>query len=117
VEDATAAGIDEETSSVQGSGANHLSAAGETPGHVLPGFTLATELPAKWSVATASSGLATMGVGVLLKGESCLLRFQTSLVRDLLKVLVFLFRRGSHSPTQLLQGLGERSCSVLVFSY
>ena len=36
-----------------------------------------------------------MGVDVLLKGESCLLRFQTSLVRDFLKVLVFLFRRGS----------------------
>jgi hypothetical protein len=71
----------------------------------------------KWSVATASSGLATMGVDVLLKGESCLLRFQTSLGRDFPKVQVFLFRRGSHSPTQLLQGLGERSCSVLVFSY
>jgi hypothetical protein len=54
-----------------------------------------------------------MGVDVLLKGESCLLRFQTSLVRDLLKVLVFLFRRGSHSPTQLLHGLGERSVASL----
>jgi hypothetical protein len=52
------------------------------------------------AVATVSSGgLATMGVDVLLKGESCLLRFQASLVRDLLKVLVFLFRRGSHSST------------------
>jgi hypothetical protein len=58
-----------------------------------------------------------MGVDVLLKGESCLLRFQTSLVRDSLKVLVFLFRRGSHSPTQLLHGFGERSCSLLIFSY
>jgi hypothetical protein len=47
VEDATAAGTDEETPSVQGSGANHLSAAGETPDHVLPGLTLASELLAE----------------------------------------------------------------------
>ena len=58
-----------------------------------------------------------MGVDVLLKRESCFLRFQTSLVRDSLKVLVLLFRRGSHSPTQLLHGLGERNCSLLIFSY
>ena len=58
-----------------------------------------------------------MGVDVLLKGESCLLRFQTSLGRDLLKVLVFVFRRGSHSPMQLLHGFGERSCRLLKFSY
>ena len=57
-----------------------------------------------------------MGADVLLKGEFCLLRFQTSLVRDLLKALVLLLRRGSHSPTQLLHGLGERSCSLLIFS-
>jgi hypothetical protein len=47
VEDATAAGTDEETPSAQGSGANHLSAAGETPDHVLPGLTLTTELLAE----------------------------------------------------------------------
>ena len=58
-----------------------------------------------------------MGVDVLFKGESCLLRLQTSLVRDSLKVLVFLFGRGSHSPTQLLHGLGKRNCSLLEFSY
>lgn len=58
-----------------------------------------------------------MGVDVLLKGEFRLLRFQTSLVRDLLKALVLLFRRGSHSPTQLLHGLGKRNCSLLEFSY
>jgi hypothetical protein len=45
-----------------------------------------------------------MGIDLLLKGESCLLRFQTSVVCDSLKVLVFLFRRGSHSLTQLLHG-------------
>ena len=58
-----------------------------------------------------------MGVDVSLKGESCLLRFQTGLVRDSLKVPVFLFRGGSHSPAQLLHGLGERNCSLLIFSY
>jgi hypothetical protein len=58
-----------------------------------------------------------VGSGVLLKGEFCLFRFEASLVRNLLKALVLLFRRGSHSPTQLLHGLGERNCSLLIFSY
>jgi hypothetical protein len=95
-----------------------LSAAGKTPGHVLPGVTCYETAGRSGAVGIASSGgLATMGVDVLLKGESCLLRFETSPVRDSLKVLVFLFRRGSHSPTQLLHGLGERSCRLLKFSY
>jgi hypothetical protein len=58
-----------------------------------------------------------VGSDVLLKGVFCLFRFQTSLIRNLLKALVLLFRRRSHSPTQLLHGLGERSCSLLIFSY
>ena len=58
-----------------------------------------------------------MDADVLLKGEFCLLRFQTSLVRDSLKALVLLFRRGAHSPTELLHGLGERNCCLLIFSY
>jgi hypothetical protein len=58
-----------------------------------------------------------VGSDVLLKGEFCLFRFEASLVRNLLKALVLLLRRGSHSPTQLLHGLGERSCSLLIFSY
>jgi hypothetical protein len=58
-----------------------------------------------------------MGADVFLKGEFCLLRFQTSLVRDSLKALVLRFRRGSHSPTQLLHGLGECNCSLLIFSH
>jgi hypothetical protein len=106
------AGIGERTS-------NRLSAAGKTLGHVLPGIYACFGTAGRsGAVATASSGgLATVGSDVLLKGEFCLFRFEASLVRNLLKALVLLFRRGSHSPTQLLHGLGERSCSLLIFSY
>ena len=44
VEDGKAGWIGEETSSVQRSRRTVLWAAGETPGHVLPGFMLASEL-------------------------------------------------------------------------
>jgi hypothetical protein len=53
---------------------------------------------------------------VLLKGQSCLLKFHASLGQDSLKLLVLIFRRCADFSVQLLHALGERKCGRIVFS-